>query len=87
MGYQRENDWTLDLDVHDDILVPARAIAGMEDLMFKHRSDLLELLQVPSMQQQLDTMIAGDVPLSEAEGVFEQILTRQHGKFYFHFDV
>jgi threonine dehydrogenase-like Zn-dependent dehydrogenase len=87
MGYQRENDWTLDLDVHDDILVPARRIAGMEDLMFKHRADLRELLENPTMQQQLDTMISGDVPLTEAENVFEKILTRQHGKFYFNFNL
>ncbi len=85
MGYQREKDWTLDLDVHDDILVPARRIAGMEDLMFKHRADLLELLQDPTMQQQLDIMISGEVPLDSAEAVFTDILTKQHGKFYFTF--
>lgn len=85
MGYQRDKDWTLDIDVHDDILVPARRIAGMEDLMFRHRGELLELLQDPSMQQQLDIMIAGGVPLEDAADVFNQILTRQHGKFYFEY--
>lgn len=86
MGYQRDKDWTFDLDVHDDILVPARRIAGMEDLMFRHRSDLLELLEDPTMQQRLDLMVAGDVPLDEAPEAFERILTRQYGKFYFRFD-
>ncbi len=86
MGYQLETGWTLDLNVHDDILVPARRIAGMEDLMFRHRSELLELLQDPAMQARLDIMIAGDAPLEDGAGVFEQILTRKHGKFFFRFD-
>jgi len=86
MGYQRETDWTFDIDVHDDILVPAKRIAGMEDLMIKHRGELGELLQQQAMQQQIDTMIAGDAPLSDAAEVFEKILTRKHGKFFFRFD-
>ena len=54
--------------------------------MFRHRAELLELLQKPTMQDQLDIMISGEVPLGEAADVFERILTRQHGKFFFTFD-
>lgn len=86
MGYQRESDWTFNIDVHDDILVPAKRIAGMEDLMFRHRGELLELLQDPTMQAQLDIMYSGDARLQDAPETFEKILTRKHGKFYFSFD-
>ena len=86
MGYQIDKDWTFDIHVHDDILVNARSIAGMEDLQIRHRAELLELLQNPSMQERLDDMIAGEVSIYDAEVVFKKILTKQYGKFFFHFN-
>ena len=54
--------------------------------MIGHRGELGELLQNLAMQRRIDTMIAGDAPLADAAEVFEKILTRKHGKFFFRFD-
>jgi D-arabinose 1-dehydrogenase-like Zn-dependent alcohol dehydrogenase len=86
MGYQMEKDWTLDVHVHDDILLMARTITGMEDLELRHRAEMLEVLQDPAMQQRIDDMFEEDVSIYDAEDVFKKILTKKHGKFFFHFN-
>ena len=61
---------------------PHKTITAHFDVNFNHRQDLMDVLQDPWMQKQVDAMISHEFPMSEAAEAFETIIAKKACKVH-----
>ena len=83
LGYAaQEKDMTLNLHTETDLCWCHKTITASFDVAFNDRGDLLEVLQEPWMQQQIDKLVTHEYPMSRAAEAFEMILSKQACKVH-----
>jgi threonine dehydrogenase-like Zn-dependent dehydrogenase len=81
-GAMLGSDARLSMDVHDQVMIKHTWMTGGLDVRFKDREGLLSMLQNPHVQENIDTMVTHEFPMSAAKEAFEVALSRNSGKIY-----
>ena len=84
LGYAaNEGDLRWNLNTEWGLCWGHKTITASFDVNFNHRKDLLETLQDPWIQEQVDRLVTHIVPMSKAAEAFEVLNRKEAGKVFF----